>query len=253
MEMPLVSIIMPAYNADAFINETIHSVINQTYTNWELLITEDCSTDNTKTILQHDFINDTRIHVFYNHTNLGAAISRNNSLYHAKGEYIAFLDADDLWDTNKLEEQIKFMKSNNIVMCYTSYKTIKENGEHWNTVHVPQQIDYIGFLKRPLTCSHTIVFCMNKIDKNLLIMPNVKRGQDAATWCQVLKTGVIAYGLDKPLAKYRKHANSLSSNKIIAIKRAWFFLRKIERLNIIKAAYCFVFYAFNAVKKRKKE
>lgn len=248
----LVSIIMPAYNAAQYITEAIASVKAQTYQNWELLITEDCSTDGTRQILDGVSANDVRIKVFYNDQNSGAATSRNRSLANAKGRYIAFLDADDLWLPDKLEKQLAFMQSNDIAMCYTSYETVEADGKYRNTIHIPGKIKYTDFLKRPLTCSHTIMFDLDFVDKSLLIMPNIKRGQDGATWCQVLKSGIDGYGLDIVLAKNRKHADSLSSNKITAIKRAWYSLRKVEKQSLPKAAYYFIFYAFNAVKKRKR-
>lgn len=252
MSNALVSIIMPAYNAAPYIVEAINSVKAQTCQNWELLITEDCSTDETQAILRDVELTDNRIKVFYNKQNSGAAASRNCSLGKAMGRYIAFLDADDLWLPSKLEQQLAFMQSNSIAMCYTSYETVEADGKYRNTVHVPSETNYTGFLKRPLTCSHTIMFDLNYVDKSLLVMPNIKRGQDGATWCQVLKSGINGYGLDCVLAKNRKHADSLSANKITAVKRAWYSLRRVEKLSLPKSAYYFVFYAFNAVKKRKR-
>ena len=252
MKDTLVSIIMPAYNAAPYIREAILSVQEQTHPNWELLITEDCSTDETRAVLREEASTDSRIKVFYNEQNSGAAASRNHSLHNAEGRYIAFLDADDLWTPDKLKHQLAFMQKNDIAMCYTSYETIEADGTYRNTVHVPQQIDYTGFLKRPLTCSHTILFDLHFVDPTLLLMPNIKRGQDGATWCQVLKSGIKGYGLDLVLAKNRKHPDSLSANKITAIKRAWFLLRNVEQLKFPQASYYFVFYAFNAVKKRRR-
>lgn len=252
MNNTLVSIIMPAYNAAPYIHEAINSVRTQTYRQWELLITEDCSTDETRAILKNLTESDSRIKIFYNEKNRGAAASRNHSLSKAEGRYIAFLDADDLWMPDKLKSQLAFMQKNNIAMCYTSYETIEADGKYRNIVHVPSKTDYIGFLKRPLTCSHTIMFDLSQVDKALLIMPDIKRGQDGATWCQVLKSGITGYGLDLILAKNRKHSDSLSANKVTAIKRAWYSLRKVEQLSVPRAAYYFVFYAFNAVKKRRR-
>lgn len=125
MEEELVSIIMPSYNTGKFIKETINSVIAQTYSNWELIIVDDCSTDNTDEIVKS--INDNRIIYLKNETNSGAAISRNKALREAKGRWIAFLDSDDLWKNDKLEKQIKFMKENNCYFSYTNYIEIDEN------------------------------------------------------------------------------------------------------------------------------
>ena len=126
MEEELVSIIMPSYNTGKFIKETINSVISQTYSNWELIIVDDCSTDNTDEILKN--INDDRIIYLKNEKNSGAAVSRNKALREAKGRWMAFLDSDDLWVPQKLEKQIKFMKGNGYYFTYTNYSEIDENG-----------------------------------------------------------------------------------------------------------------------------
>ena len=143
MEEELVSIIMPSYNTGKFIKETINSVIAQTYSNWELIIVDDCSTDNTDEIVKS--INDNRIIYLKNETNSGAAISRNKALREAKGRWIAFLDSDDLWKNDKLEKQIKFMKENNCYFSYTNYIEIDENGNiNGKRVTGPKKITKTG-------------------------------------------------------------------------------------------------------------
>lgn len=245
----LVSIIMPSYNSAEWIQETIESVQSQTYSNWELLITDDASTDNTVQLIQEFQKADNRINLFISRVNRGAGKSRNNSLQHAHGRFIAYLDSDDIWSPNKLERQLAFMSKNHVCMCYTDYDLVGENGEYRRTVHVQKSVTYDGFLKRPLSCSHTIVFDTNVVDKALLVMPDVRRGQDSATWLQVLKTGITGYALCESLAKYRRHEGSLSSNKLKAIKRTWYLYREIEHLPLLYACECFVSYAINAVKK----
>ena len=245
----LVSIIMPSYNSACWIKETIACVQAQTYTNWELIITDDASTDNTVEIIREAQKKDSRIILFVSEKNQGAGKSRNNSLKHSRGRYIAYLDSDDLWVDCKLEHQLAFMEKNHVGMCYTDYDLVNERGEYKKTVHVQKSVTYKGYLKRPVTCTHSIVFDMNIIDKSLLVMPDVRRGQDGATWLQVLKTGVIGYALSESLAKYRRHEGSLSNNKIKAIKRVWYLYRRIEHLPLPYACLCFVCYACNAVKK----
>lgn len=245
----LVSIIMPSYNSSHWIKETIESVQAQTYTNWELLITDDASTDDTVSVIKEKQKKDSRIKLFVSEKNQGAGQSRNNSLKYAKGRYIAYLDSDDLWDECKLEHQLAFMDEKHVAMCYTDYDLIDENGAYRKTIHVQKSVTYDGYLRRPVTCTHSVVFDTRLVDKSLLIMPDVRRGQDGATWLQVLKTGVIGYALGESLAKYRRHEGSLSNNKIKAVKRVWYLYRQIEHLSLPYACLCFVSYAINAVKK----
>lgn len=244
-----VSIIMAAYNSEKWINETIECVQAQTYSNWELLITDDCSTDNTVELARNKAIIDSRIKVFVNAQNCGAGITRNNSLSHATGRFIAFLDSDDLWTNDKLELQLEYMIKNAWSVCYTSYDLINEFGEFRKTIIVPAKVTYDSYLKRPITCTHSICFDTNIVDKTLLEMPNIRRGQDGATWLKVLKTGIVGHGIVESLAKYRRHEGSLSNNKLKAIKRIWFLYRKVEKLPLHYACICFVSYAINAIKK----
>lgn len=246
---PEVSIIMANYNCAKWIKDTISSVQAQTFKNWELIITDDASSDDSCSIIRKEMDQDSRIKLFELEYNQGAAKARNNSLKYAVGRYIAFLDSDDLWVDTKLEKQLNYVKENNIGMCYTDYDLVNENAEFMKTIHVQKVVTYDGFLKRPISCTHTVMFDTEKISRQLLNMPDVRRGQDSATWLQVLKTGVKGYALSESLAKYRRHDGSLSSNKISAIKRTWHLYRKIEKLSVPYACICFVSYAINAIKK----
>ncbi len=245
----LVSIIMPAYNSSPWIEEAISSVKNQTYENWELLICDDCSTDNTVEIVKKMRQVDERIILTQNKVNSGTGISSNNSLNLAKGRYIAFLASDDLWVYNKLELQLNYMQQNDISMCYTSYDIVNEHGEYRKTIHIPTKATYDSFLKAPITCGHSLILDSEKIPKELMYMPDLRRGQDAATWLKILKTGVTAHGLDISLAKYRRREGSVSSNKFKALKRTWYLYRKVEKLPLLYSARCFVSYVWNALKK----
>lgn len=245
----LVSIIMASYNSEQWIRETIGCVQNQTYCNWELLITDDCSTDGTVDIVKEFAKSDPRIKIWVNEKNSGAGLTRNNSLKNSSGRFIAFLDSDDLWTYDKLEHQLKWMVSNSYSMCYTSYDLINEHGEYRKTITVPAKVTYDSYLKKPITCTHSICFDTNEIDKKLLYMPDIRRGQDGATWLQVLKTGVVGHGMEDSMAKYRRHDGSLSNNKLKAIKRMWFLYRKVEKLSLPYSCICFVSYAINALKK----
>lgn len=247
---PLVSVIIPCYNSETHVVEAIASVTAQSVDDLEILVVDDCSTDNSAAVVAELAAQDARIRLFLQPSNLGVGLARNRALMEVKGRYIAYLDADDYWLSNKLECQIAFMNEVGAGVCFTSYETIEEDGSLRNIVHVPSFVDYSRFLRNTITCSHTLLFDTEIVDKALLNMPDLRRGQDFATWLQVAKEGHIFYGLDKPLAKYRKSPGSLSSNKLKAIKRTWNIYRNVEHLSIPFAAWCQVWQLFYAVKKR---
>lgn len=249
MNEPLVSIITPVYNAEQFLSETIESVKNQTYQNWEMILVDDCSKDNSADIIKEFQNTDDRIKYIRLEKNSGASVSRNTGITNAKGRFIAFVDSDDIWNPDKLEKQVSYMLENKVGFTFTSYRYMKENGEPTNKVaKAPQKIDYNGLLKNTIIGCSTVV-----IDRDIVgsfEMPLVRRGQDTATWLKILRTEEFAYGIEEDLVKYRLVGDSLSSNKIKAIKRTWNTYRNVENLGIFKSCYVFCFYAFNAVKKR---
>lgn len=249
MNEPLVSIITPVYNAERFLSETIKSVKEQTYKNWELLLVDDCSKDNSAKIIKEFNRTDDRIKYIKLEKNSGASISRNTGIKNAKGRFIAFVDSDDLWEPEKLEIQISYMLEKNLGFTFTSYRYMKENGVKTNKVaKAPFKINYNGLLKNTIIGCSTVV-----IDKDIIgefEMPLVKRGQDTATWLQILRNEKYAYGIQKDLVNYRLVGDSLSSNKIKALKRTWNTYRNVEKLNIFKSSYVFCFYVYNAIKKR---
>jgi len=242
----LISIVMPAYNSEKYIRNSIKSVINQTYKNWELIIIDDYSTDNTVSIIE-EFQNK-NIHLIKNKKNSGAAISRNKGIKLAKGNYIAFLDSDDLWNKEKLEKQINFMKSNNYDFTYTSFTYLKERKT--KKVIIPEKLTYKESLKNTIILTSTVMINLKNIQKKIVYMPNIRKGQDTATWWNILKNNYIAHGLNMSLTKYRVHKNSLSNNKIKALIRTWKLYRKVEKFNIIISLYYFINYISNAIKKR---
>lgn len=246
----LVSIIIPIYNSEKFLEKTINSVINQTLSNWELLLVDDCSVDDSYKIASEYAKKDKRIKYFNLEKNSGAAVARNYALKKSKGRFIAYLDADDLWKKEKLEKQIDFMLKNNIVFSCTDYEKIDEEGNFLKKVKLPNVIDYNLFLRNTIIQTVGVMVDTKNIDKELLVMPNIRRRQDAATWCQLLKNGYLCYEVPNFLAYYRVVNNSLSSNHFRAMKGTWYLFRKIEKLSLIKSIYCFIGYAFNAVKKR---
>ena len=249
MNEPLVSIITPVYNAERFLSDTIKSVQNQTYKNWEILLIDDCSKDNSAQIIKEFQKYDNRIKYIKLKKNSGASVSRNEGIRNAKGRFIAFVDSDDIWKPEKLEIQIKYMLKENLGFTFTSYRYMKENGVKTNKVaKAPFKINYNGLLKNTIIGCSTVV-----IDKDIIgefEMPLVRRGQDTAAWLQILRKEKYAYGIQMDLVNYRLVGNSLSSNKIKALKRTWNTYRNVERLNIFKCSYVFCFYIYNAIKKR---
>ena len=246
-----VSIITPSWNSEKYIEKTIESVQKQTYMNWEMIVVDDCSTDRTVEIVEKISKEDPRVRIIRQEINGGAAKARNRSLCEATGRYIAYLDADDIWKSTKLEKQVEFMKAHHCGFSCASYEVIDDEGRALNKeVHMLPSVDYVGFLTNNLLQTVGIMVDTSIIDKKYLVMPDIRRRQDAATWLQVLKAGYKCYGIDEVLAEYRRAENSLSSNKVKAVKGVWNLYRDIEKLSLPFSCYCFVRYAFMAVWKR---
>ena len=247
----LVSIITPTFNSVKYIEDTIKSVITQTYSSWEMNIVDDCSTDDTREIVNKWCKKDSRIRLSKLDQNQGASAARNMSLSQASGRFIAYLDADDIWSPQKLEKQVDFMITNNYGFSCTSYEVIEDTGKSLNKeIYMLPQVDYMGFLTNNLLQTVGIMVDTNIVNKKNLVMPSMRRRQDAATWLQILKDGHKCYGMREILAQYRRAENSLSSNKVKAVKGIWFLYRNVEHLSLPISIYCFVRYAFFAVGKR---
>lgn len=247
----LVSIITPVYNCEKLIEETIECVLNQTYKNWEMILVDDCTPDNSAEIIKKYAKKDKRIKYIKLKENGGAAIARNKALEESKGRFIAYLDADDLWKKEKLEHQVEFMKKNNYAFTCTDYEKIDEEGKSLNKiVRIPKRVNYNLFLRNTIIQTVGVMVDTKITGKEIIVMPNIRRRQDAATWCQLLKNGYDCYEVPENLSYYRVVSNSLSSNKFKAVKMNWYWYRKIEKLSFFKTCYCFIGYAFNAVKKR---
>lgn len=246
----MISIVIPVHNAEKFLEETIKSVMAQTYPDWELLLVDDCSKDASKTIASGYEALDKRIRLIALEENVGAAKARNVGIKESKGAYLAFLDADDIWVKEKLERELKFMKEKQAAFVFSGYEFADEQAVGTGKiVKVPETINYKQALKNTTIFTSTVLFDRSKIDKELLLMPDVK-SEDTATWWQILKTGIEAYGLNENLVLYRRSANTLSSNKFEAIKRIWYLYRKVEKLNIFSSCYNFIGYAVRAVLRR---
>ena len=237
----LVSIIMPSYNTGRFIEETIRSVIAQTYQNWELIIVDDCSSDNTDDVVAA--FHDIRIRYLKNEKNSGAAVSRNRALREAKGRWIAFLDSDDLWESEKLEKQISFMESNGYCFSYTNYREIDEQSQSLGkTVTGPKKITRTGMYNYCWPGCLTVMYDADHI--GLIQIADIKKNNDYAMWLKVCKKA-DCYLLDKALASYRKRSGSISNHGYIKlIKWHYKLFHEAENKNAIIA---FVFTIRNLI------
>ncbi len=246
---PLVSVIMPSFNAEKYIAASIESVLQQTYGNWELIITDDCSSDRTPEIAQSYSEQDHRINFVVAKQHSGIAQTRNQSIARAKGRFMAFIDNDDLWVPNKLEKQVDFILKHGFAFVYSAYELINEDGTpKGKTIQTAGVINYNKYLRNTIIGSGTIMLDLEKTGS--LQMPNNATSDDMALWCKILKDGHNAYPMKEVLMKYRVRNNSASANKLKAAKDVWLVYRKQEKLPFFRAMACFVGYAFNAFKKR---
>ncbi len=244
--MKLISIITPAYNAEKFIGSTIESVLLQTYQNWEMIIVDDCSTDNTVKVVEEYCNIDSRIRIIKHSKNQGVAAARNTALSKAKGEYIAFLDSDDIWMPQKLDSQYHYMEDNDYVLTYTAYqKYISETNEKGKIITVPKKMTRTAiFYNTAIACLTVMV---NKEKAGNFEMPLLKHSEDQCTWQSILAKGYSAYGLNENLALYRVSEGSLTANKGKAAKRQWEVYRKYYRFSVLKSSVYFFSYAIHAV------
>lgn len=236
MESKLVSVIMPTYNCGKFIEETIKTVINQTYKNWELIIVDDCSKDDTEEVVKKFVLKDNRITYFRFDTNQGAAMARTKAMELAKGNYMAFLDSDDLWKNDKLEKQIKFMKENNYNFTCTAYEQVDEEGNKLNKIiKTKKKADYNRILLDCPVGNSTVMYNVDNLGK--FKVPNIRKRNDDALWLQILKKEKYIYGMEDVLMEYRIRKNSISSNKLDLVKYHWQLYREIEHLSIIRSVF----------------
>ena len=212
----LVSIITPCYNGGKFIGQMIESVQKQTYTNWELLITDDCSTDNSCDIILSYAKTDSRIKLFKLPHNSGAGVARNNSIEKACGAFIAFLDSDDFWMSSKLEKQLSFMLNGDYALTYTSYLTCNEDGDVTGIVIAPKKHTFFNNKCDDKVGFSTSIYSVTKLGKRF--MPIIRKRQDWGLVLSILKDCRVSYGLKEPLSYYRKGQDSLSKNKYSLIK-----------------------------------
>ncbi len=247
MQNELISIITPSYNSSKFIFQTIKSVLNQTYQNWEMIIVDDCSTDKSVEHIKEIIKDETKIKLIVLDKNIGAAEARNRALEIAHGRYVAFLDSDDIWLPEKLEKQIKFMQDNDLAVTCSSYYTIDENGKKINTRIVKESFSYSDMLKSNHIGNLTGIYDCEKLGK--IYMDDVGH-EDYTLWLKVMKKVENTKAIVEPLAGYRILPTSISANKLKALSWTWRIYRKNVGLNIFQSSYYFIHYLCNSVLKR---
>ncbi len=241
----LVSVIMPCYNCSSTIARSIESVQAQTYSNWELLITDDCSSDNTLEIVRKKAVNDERIRLFALSANGGAGAARNNSINKAQGRFIAFLDADDSWIEKKLEVQIAFMKANCLALTYSAYQKVKR-GSPAGVVEPPVQINYQQLVYGNVIGCLTAVYDVSVLGKRY--MPLIRKRQDMGLWLDILKDIPCAKAAPGVLAFYNCDTG-MTKNKLTVLGYQWKFYREVVGLGFLSTIRAFVIYAYKGYKK----
>jgi teichuronic acid biosynthesis glycosyltransferase TuaG len=235
--MELVSIITPSFNSEKFIAETIQSVRNQTYQNWEMIIVDDCSTDHTVAIVAKMALLDNRIQLFQSEENSGTGIARNRALQKAKGRYISFLDADDLWKPQKLEIQIKFLKNNNFPFTFSFYDCINEQGKELSKrVEAPRNLSYRQLFFCNYVGNLTGIYDVNHFGK--IAISSIRKRQDWMLWLIILKKVKSAKPIPESLAFYRIRENSISASKIDLLKHNFGVYRKFHGFNLVYSLLC---------------
>ena len=238
----LVSIIMPSFNSGKFIAESIQSVIAQTHSNWELLIVDDCSTDNTKEIVQ-SFSSDSRIKLHILDKNSGAGIARNTAVSLAQGKYIAFLDSDDLWNPQKLERQLNFMVETNQPFAFSFYDCISENGQSLHkTIEAPLNLSYTKLFFCNFVGNLTGIYDAEFFGK--IAISSIRKRQDWILWLTILKKLNTAKPIRESLAFYRVREDSISASKVSLLKHNYTVYRKFHGYNPMTSTLCMCGFLF---------
>ncbi|WP_230685668.1 glycosyltransferase family 2 protein [Pluralibacter gergoviae] len=240
----IVSIIMPAYNAEKTISDSIRSVLEQSYTNYILYIINDASTDNTDKVIKT--FDDKRIIYLSNSVNQGVALSRNNALKICKGKYISFLDSDDTWSKNKLELQVEKLTSGWDLVC-SNYEVFTDDHKIINKRRFPEVITFGDMLKSNYIGNLTGIY---NAEKTGVVYQQKKGHEDYIMWLSIIKKTKSAYCIQDEIAQYRISKNSLSANKFNVLKWQWDIYRNILRFSFLKSSYYFIFYVFNGIMKR---
>lgn len=242
---PLVSVIMPTYNCAKYIIQSVHSVVAQTFTNWELIIVDDCSTDGTEEILKPILKSHLNIHYYQLPNNSGPAIARTEAINRANGKYIAFLDSDDIWLPKKLEKQIAFMENTGAFFSCTAYEIMNERGKRLQIECIPpEKTDYKSciYLSNPIG-NLTVVYNQEVLGN--FSVPPIRKRNDFALWLQILKKEKYCYGMKETLAVYRKgRKESVSNKRLQSARYHWQLYREIEKMNIWNSVVAMICWAF---------
>ena len=247
MKDGLVSVIVPAYKAAPFIAQTIGSVLAQTYTDWEMLVADDCSPDGTRDVVREWAARDARVRLIALERNGGPAAARNAALDQARGRWLAFLDSDDLWLPAKLERSLAHARAQRAALVFTGYRRISDDGARTGRyIGVPERLTYGELLGNTAIATSTVV-----IDRALAGDVRMERVyyDDFVCWLSILKRGHVAHGLDEDLMRYRVLARSVSRNKGRSAREVWRTYRQVEHIGLVPSAWHFSRYALNAVRK----
>lgn len=245
----LVSVVMPSFNSEDFIDESISSVLNQSWKSLELIVVDDCSSDGTCQIVSKRAAEDSRVRLIKNEVNRGAAVTRNIAIEAAMGQYIAFLDSDDLWAVDKLKRQLGEMRSNRAALSCTGYEMVRADGRR-SAVVPPRRITRRNLLSGCDIGCLTAVIDLSMIDSKIY-MRNIRKRQDYLLWIDIIAAGGPAFGMPDVLATLNLRSGSLSSNKISAAKYQWSAYRNELNLNFPISLYYFLRYAFHGVMKHR--
>lgn len=243
MENPLVSIIIPTFNSEKFIPEVIKSIQNQTYTNWEMIIVDDCSSDKTVSIISNFAQFDIRIKLFVLEKNSGTGVARNKALSEAKGRFISFLDSDDLWKPKKLEKQIDFLLKNKLPFTFSFYECIDEEGKPLGKiVEAPRNLTYRQLFFCNYIGNLTGIYDVDYFGK--IDISSIRKRQDWMLWLSILKKVKTAQPVPESLAYYRIRENSISSSKLDLLKHNFAVYRIFHGFNLVVSLVCMIGFLF---------
>jgi len=245
--MALISIVTPVYNSSAYLHTVFSSVLNQSCSDWEWLLVDDCSDDDSWVIITELLMKDSRIKAFRNDENQGAGFSRNRAIKEASGRFIAFLDADDLWLPNKLEKQVSFMLENDYALTYTAYQKFNSQGDR-GIVYPPESVSYNQLLYSNVIGCLTAMYDTKRLGKRF--MPLIRKRQDMGLWLEILKDIPKAYCLNEVLAKYRTDSG-MTSNKLKVLGYQWKFYREVVGLSLLRSSVVFVIYGIKGLLKSR--
>jgi len=247
MGHPLISVIMPAYNAEKTLPEAVESVLAQTYAELELIIINDCSKDATEEVAKGYAQRDARVKVLNNEKNKGASVTRHVGIEAARGDWLAFLDSDDAWVADKLQKQMELHREKKARFIFTASAFMDVSGKRLDWImHVPEQIEYRKLLKQNLISNSSVLILKECYQRFEIMGDNMH--EDFACWLNILRSGEIAYGIDEPLLVYRLSPNSKSGNKVKAARMNWNTYRRIG-LGWVAAGYYMVWYVVNGMMK----